>query len=264
MKTINLLRDGPIATITLNRPAALNSLDLTMTMELAAVTSLIENDEGVRCVVLRGAGDHFMAGGDIKTFHQGLDDAPENRKLMFERMIAEIHGAITRLRRMPRPVIASVKGAVAGFGVSLMSACDLVIAADNSYFTLAYSLIGTSPDGGSTFALPRVVGTKTAMEIALLGDRFDAARALSLGMVNRVVPLSQLEEETATLADRLAQGPTAVYGRTKRLINESLDHSLQEQLQAEQDAFSASALSPDFAEGVRAFVEKRKANFSGR
>ena len=263
MDTLSLRHDGAIATLTLNRPQALNALDLQMTMELSAVTSLLESDARVRCVVLQGAGDHFMAGGDIKTFYQGLEDPAEQRQLGFERMIAEVHASITRLRRMPKPVIASVHGAVAGFGISLMSACDLVIAADNSYFTLAYCHIGTSPDGGSTYALPRSVGTKAAMEIALLGERFDAPRALSLGLVNRVVALADRAAATDALAARLAQGPTAVYGRTKRLINESLEHSLAEQLLAEQQSFAASAACPDFAEGVRAFVEKRKPNFRG-
>ena len=263
MKTIGLLRDGGIATVTLNRPAALNALDMTMAMELGAITSQLENDDSVRCVVLRGAGDHFMAGGDIKFFQQSLADRPEQRKLVMERIIGEIHGAIVRLRRMPRPVLASVRGAVAGFGVSLMSACDLVVAADNSYYTLAYCHIGASPDGGSTYALPRSVGTKRAMEMALLGDRFDARRALDVGLVNRVVPLAALEEETHALAERLALGPTAVYGRAKRLINASLECSLEEQLQAEQDSFVASSLGADFAEGVNAFVAKRKANFVG-
>jgi len=264
MDTITLTRDGAIATVTLNRPKTLNSLDLQMTMELSELTSRLEADDSIRCVILGGAGDHFMAGGDIKSFLQGLDGPAQSRKLSFERMIAEAHASITRLRQMPRPVIASVRGAVAGFGFSLMSACDLVLAADNSYFTLAYCHIGVTPDGGATFALPRVVGTKAAMEIALLGERFDARRALELGIVNRVLPLAELEAETAKLAARLAQGPTAVYGRTKRLINESLNHSLAEQLQAEQDCFAASAVGPDFAEGVRAFVDKRKPKFSGR
>jgi 2-(1,2-epoxy-1,2-dihydrophenyl)acetyl-CoA isomerase len=164
---------------------------------------------------------------------------------------------------MPKPVIASVKGAVAGFGISLMSACDLVVAGDSSYFTLAYCHIGTSPDGGSTYALPRTVGVKQAMEIALLGDRFDATRALELGLINRVVPVAELEGATTKLAARLAKGPTAVYGRTKNLINQSLNRTLPEQLQAEQDNFVASALDADFSEGIQAFVEKRKPNFIG-
>lgn len=262
--TVTLDIADAIATVTLNRPKALNSLDLQMSRDLSAVTSRLEFDERIRCVILQGAGDHFMAGGDIKIFHQELGDPIEQRKLGFERMIGEVHASITRLRRMPRPVIASVRGAVAGFGISLMSACDLVVAADNAYLSLAYSLIGTSPDGGATYALPRAVSTKQAMQIALLGERFDALRALELGMVNWVVPLADLKAETAKLATRLAQGPTAVYGRTKRLINESLNNTLADQLQKELDSFAESAADPDFAEGVRAFVEKRKPKFIGR
>jgi 2-(1,2-epoxy-1,2-dihydrophenyl)acetyl-CoA isomerase len=142
--------------------------------------------------------------------------------------------------------------------MSLMMACDLVIAADNAYFSLAYTLIGATPDGGSTFALPRIVGARKAMEIALLAERFDAATAERLGLVNRVVPSALLEQETAKLAARLAAGPTAVYGRTKALLNASSGASLESQLQREAEAFAQSASEPDFAEGLRAFVEKRK------
>lgn len=174
MNSVLLEIDGAIATVTLNRPQALNAVDNAMTLDLSELSSRLEQDEEVRCVVLQGSGEHFMAGGDIKLFHQGLDDPAEQRKLQFERMLSELHATVTRLRRMPKPVLASVKGAVAGFGLSLMCACDLAIAADNSYFTLAYCHIGTSPDGGATYALPRLVGVKQAMEFALLGERFDA------------------------------------------------------------------------------------------
>jgi len=262
MKTIIYEQVGAVATVTLNRPEALNTLSWDMNQELAELSSRLELDDSVRCVVLQGAGEHFMAGGDIKGFSAGPSDA-QSRKIGFERGIAQTHSIITRLRRMPKPVIASVQGAVAGFGVSLMCACDLVVAADNSYFTLAYCHIGTTPDGGATYALPRTVGTKLAMEIALLGDRFDAERALQLGLVNRVVPVAQRQDAAAALAARLAKGPTAVYGRTKRLINESHTHTLAEQLQAEQDSFVSSVLCADFAEGIAAFVDKRKPHFVG-
>ena len=264
MSGVLLEIDGAIATVTLNRPEALNSLDLAMTSGLRDVTERLESDAAIRAVLLRGAGEHFMAGGDIKWFHAALDRPDDERRHMFERLLAEVHASVTRLRRMAKPVVASVQGAVAGFGLSLMSACDLAIAADNSYFTLAYCNIGTTPDGGATYALPRQVGVKQAMEIALLGERFDARRALELGLVNRVVPLADLADETRKLVERLAEGPTVVYGRTKRLINESLNRSLAEQLLAEQDSFAASSVTADFAEGVSAFVAKRKPRFSGR
>jgi 2-(1,2-epoxy-1,2-dihydrophenyl)acetyl-CoA isomerase len=188
----------------------------------------------------------------------------DQRRAMFRKFIHTVHPAILTLQRMPKPVIASVRGAAAGFGFSLAAACDLTIAADNAVFTLAYSLLGASPDGSSTYSLPRLVGKKKAMEIALLGDRLDAAEALRLGIVNWVVAEAELEAETAKLAARLANGPTRAYGNTKTLINASLRSTLAEQLDAELEAFADSAGTEDFPEGVSAFLEKRKAEFKGR
>jgi 2-(1,2-epoxy-1,2-dihydrophenyl)acetyl-CoA isomerase len=249
---------GGVSTITLNRPKALNALDRNLTLGLRDAVLAAEHDQSVRCLVLRG-GEHFMAGGDLKWFDDLVRSRPptENR-IQFEGFVHEVHAIILSVRRMPKPVVAAVSGAAAGFGMSLTMACDLVIAADNAYFSLAYALIGASPDGGSTFALPRIVGAKKAMEIALLGERLDAASAERLGLVNRVVPLAALDEETGKLAARLAAGPSAVYGRTKALLNDSLNASLETQLQREAEAFAQSAAEPDFAEGIRAFIEKRK------
>ena len=142
--------------------------------------------------------------------------------------------------------------------------CDLVIAAENAFFTLAYCHIGASPDGSSTYQLPRAVGIKRAMEIALLGDRFDASTAYEWGLINKVVPVEDLEAETLKLATRLANGPTRVYGNTKALLYRSIESQFEAQLQAEGEAFADSATSPDFKEGVMAFVEKRKPNFTGK
>jgi 2-(1,2-epoxy-1,2-dihydrophenyl)acetyl-CoA isomerase len=257
-------REGGVASITLNRPQALNALNRELTVALRDAVLTVENDAAVRCVVLRG-GEHFMAGGDLKWFKtlaEGRTSA-ENR-VQFEAFVHEVHALILSVRRMPKPVIAGVRGAVAGFGMSLMMATDLAIAADSAYFTLAYTLIGVSPDGGSTFSLPRIVGQKKAMEIALLGERFDAASAERLGLVNRVVPSASLDAETGKLAARLAAGPTAVYARTKALVNGSLNATLESQLQREAEAFAQSASEPDFQEGLAAFVEKRKPQFKGR
>jgi 2-(1,2-epoxy-1,2-dihydrophenyl)acetyl-CoA isomerase len=230
---------------------------------LREAASPADHDRSVRCVVIRG-GEHFMAGGDLKWFFGLIEGrSAAEKRVLFENFVHEVHAIIISVRRMPKPVIASVSGAAAGFGLSLMLACDLAIAADNAYFTLAYSLIGASPDGGSTFALGRSLGSKKAMEIALLGERFDATTAERLGLVNRVVPAATLEGETMKLAARLAAGPTAVYGRTKALLNSSLANSLESQLQHEAEAFAQSAAEPDFAEGLRAFIEKRKPLFKG-
>lgn len=252
-----------IATITLHRPDALNALDRPLSNALRDSVSRVERDEAVRAVVIQGAGKHFMAGGDVKTFHATLRDSAAERRLFFERFIGEVHDTVTRIRRMEKPVLASVQGAVAGFGLSLMNSCDLAIAADSAYFTMAYRNIGASPDGSGTYGLPRIVGVKRAMELALLGDRFDAQRALDLGLVNWVVPPVELASATRQLATRLAAGPTRALGRTKRLLNESLSNNLASQLLAEQDSFASCTSDADFAIGLQAFIDRQEPRFTG-
>ena len=256
------IEDG-VATLTLNRPDALNALNADMIAALGEAVPRLETDPAVRCVVLRGAGEHFMAGGDLKEFRGHLEKPAEDRRRQFEAMIHRLHPAIISLRRMPKPVMVSLRGAAAGFGLSLSLAADLAIAAEDAYFTLAYCLIGTSPDGGGSFQLPRIVGLRKAMEIALLGDRFDAETAKDLGIVNWVVPAADLEAETAKLARRLAAGPARAFANTKRLLNQSLDRPLEAQLQAEAESFADCAATADFAEGIAAFVEKRKPSYEG-
>lgn len=257
-------RSGAVATVTLNRPAALNALDDAMMDGMAEAFGTLEADPGVRAVIVTGAGEHFMAGGDIKFFHRGLDIPPAERRRRVEQFVHRVHPTVLTIRRMSAPVIASVRGAAAGFGMSLVMACDLALAADDAYFTLAYTLIGTTPDGSGTYHLPRIVGMKKAMALALLSERFDAKTALGLGLVNKVVPAAELEAATKALAERIAAGPTRAYGLTKRLLNRSLASTLEAQLQAECESFADCAASDDFAEGVRAFVEKRKPRFGGR
>ena len=256
------VRDG-IATLTLNRPEVLNALSGEMVEDLKAALLGIERDETVRCGVIRGAGEHFMAGGDLKNFATAATLGAEERRALFEGFIHDLHPAIITLRRMRKPVLASVRGAAAGFGLSLAMACDLVIAADDAFFTLAYVNIGTSPDGSGTYFLPRLVGMKKAMEIALLGDRFDAATAKEYGIVNFVVPSGDLDKETVALATRLANGPTHAMGNTKLLLNASLEHSLESQLQAEAVSFADCSATDDWAEGVTAFAQKRTPVFKG-
>jgi 2-(1,2-epoxy-1,2-dihydrophenyl)acetyl-CoA isomerase len=256
-------QDG-VATLVMNRPEARNALSMDMRAALADVLHDIERDESVRCVVLKGAGEHFMAGGDVKGMGESIKKSPEEIRKEFILRIHDLHPIMFAMRRMPKPIIASCQGAAAGAGVSMALACDLVIASEDAFFTLAYCRIGTSPDGSSSFHLPRAVGIKKAMEIALLGDRFDAQTAKDIGMINFVVPTAELEAETNALAQRLAAGPTHVYGNTKALFYRSLESEFEAQLQAEAEYFSDCASRPDFKEGVTAFIEKRKARFTGK
>lgn len=248
-----------IATVTLNRPQVLNAMDGEMMQQLKPAIEALEKDAAVRAVVIRGAGAAFMAGGDVAVFHKHLAELPE----LIVRWGTEMHLAFLALRRMGKPVLASVHGAVAGAGFSLMCAADLAIAAADTKFTLAYANIGASPDGGSTHFLPRLVGYKKAMELVMLPDRFDAETARNLGLVNWVVPGDKLEEETLRLARRLADGPTGAFGQAKRLMNQSFAVPMDKQMEEELLAFSHCARGPDLKEGVTAFVEKRKPVFRG-
>ncbi len=256
--------DDGIATIALNRPKALNALNVDLTQGLVDSVAKAAADPAARCVVITSTSNHFMAGGDLVMFKGWLDESMETAQANLEGTFHAVHDVIRQLKTMDKPVIASVEGAVAGFGLSLMLACDLTIAADNAALTLAYIRIGTSPDGGSTHSLPRIVGTRKAMELAMLGDNITAEQASDAGLINRLVPATDLKSETAKLAARLAAGPTLALGRTKRLINASHAATLDEQLAAEEEAFSESAGGRDFYEGVTAFIEKRKAVFEGR
>jgi 2-(1,2-epoxy-1,2-dihydrophenyl)acetyl-CoA isomerase len=250
-----------IAWATFNRPAALNAFTPTMREEIIRFLKRVELDPAVRCVVLQGAGGNFMAGGDVKGFVEQLARPAEERRVLFESLCHAMNPIIYLMRRMCKPVLASVEGACAGLGMSLVLASDLAIAADNAVFTLAYAKIGTTPDGGASYFLPRAVGMKRAMEIALLNERIDAIAAERNGIVNRVVSRDQLATETHTLAARLAGAATRALGRTKLLLSGAFDNSLEKQLQLEAENFAASVMSADMLEGVNAFVAKRRAVF---
>lgn len=249
--------DG-IATVTFNRPAVMNALDPDTIIEFRAVCERAEQDAAARVVILRGAGPGFIAGGDVASFHQHLADFSEK----VVGLAGDLHGGILALRRARKPVIASVHGAVAGAGMSIMMACDLIIAAEGTQFNMAYSRIGTSPDGGATWFLPRLVGYHKALEMLLLAESVDTAAMQAMGIVNRVVPAAELERATHALAARLAVGPATAYAETKALLNIELNQILTNHLDAEAQAFSRCAAHADFAEGVSAFVQKRKAKFT--
>ena len=263
MSDLEMCTENGVATLTMNRPDSRNALSMDMRKLLCEALHEVELDTAVRCVVLKGEGDHFMAGGDVKGMGESIKKPPEEIRKEFMLRIHDLHPIMFAMRRMPKPIIASCRGAAAGAGVSIALACDLVIASEEAFFTLAYCKIGTSPDGSSSFHLPRAVGIKKAMEIALLGDRFDANTAKDIGMINFVVPSNDLESETKKLAKRLADGPTHVYGNTKALFYRSLENEFESQLQAEAEYFSDCASRNDFKEGVTAFIEKRSPNFTG-
>lgn len=249
-----------IATVTLNRPQVLNAMDGAMMARLREVAEAVAEDSAARAVVLRGAGPAFVAGGDVAMMKANLDRMPE----LVVRIGRDMHMAFASLRCAPKPVLASVHGACAGAGIGLLAACDLAIAAEGTRFFVAYTRIGTSPDGGVSHWLPRLVGYKKAMELTLLSDVLDAAAARDLGIVNWVVAPERLEQETARIARRLAEGPTMAYAEAKALVNRGFEAGVESQMDEELRSFARCARSADFAEGVTAFIEKRNPKFGGR
>jgi 2-(1,2-epoxy-1,2-dihydrophenyl)acetyl-CoA isomerase len=263
MASVVVERRSGVFEIILNRPEILNAVNRETIAALAAAVAEAAEDRAARVVLLRGAGTHFCAGGDITMFAELIRLRPAERQTALYRIVDALHPLLIRMRHMPKPIVAAVQGAAAGFGLSLVLAADLALATEDAVFTSGYIHLGTSPDGGMTATLPHIVGIKRAAELMLLGDRFDAQRALALGLVNRVVPAGALDAEAAALAARLSAGPTHAYGRTKGLLQATIGDAFDAQLRRETESFSACAATDDFAEGVRAFLEKRRPVFSG-
>jgi 2-(1,2-epoxy-1,2-dihydrophenyl)acetyl-CoA isomerase len=258
-KAVVVDTEGATAVIRLNRPDVMNAMNVDMAEGLLEAVSRIAAMGEIRAVLVRGEGRSFCAGGDVAGFVRNQGRITDH----IDELVGPLHKAISALVELPVPSVAMLHGAVAGAGFGLAMACDFAVAAHNSKFTLAYSRLGASPDSASSWMLPRLVGFRKAMEIALLSDLFDAEEALRLGLVNKVVPADRIESEVQSLLARLAQGPTRAYGRIKTLMRASGSASLDAQLAAEFDAFQASARTNDFAEGVKAFVDKRNPQFGG-
>ena len=250
-------REGAIATLRFNRPSALNAIDVPMARAFLAAARDIAADTSVRAVLMRGAGKGFMAGGDLAVLQadpvQGAAD-----------LIGPLHEALTVLAGMDAPLIAQVHGVAAGAGLSLMLQADFVLAAEGTRFNLAYVNIGTSCDVGASWALPRLVGLRRALEIAMLGDMLDAAEAERMGLINRVLPAAELEAASMAFAQRLADGPTVALGRLRRLMRTSFERDLPGQLDAESTAFRECAKTDDFRIGVDAFFARKTPQFTGR
>ena len=249
---------GAVALVTLNRPEHSNTLNLQMAMDLLAAAMACARNDAVRAVVLTGAGRNFSFGGDLR--------AMPARELSLDGHIRELttylHAAISHFVRMDAPVIAAVNGTAAGAGVGLVAMADLALCARSSRFNLAYTSVGLTPDAGTTFLLPRVVGHKRAMELLLLNRALDASEALEWGLVNEVVDDAGLLGRAVELAERLAHGPGSAFGVTKRLIAHSLG-GLESQMVLESEAIAAQAGSADATEGIGAFLAKRKPRFPG-
>jgi 2-(1,2-epoxy-1,2-dihydrophenyl)acetyl-CoA isomerase len=262
MSTVNVHRDGAAATIELNRPDALNAWNGPLGEELLAAIGAVAEDDGVRAVVLTGAGRAFSSGADLRDVST-RERTPEGHVDLRSLLNDRYHPIITTIRTMPKPVLAAVNGPAVGIGLSLALAADLVLAAESAYFLLAFVNIGLVPDGGSSLFVPTRVGLARAAEMAMLGERVSAAQALEWGLINRVVPDADFADEVARLRDRLADGPTRSYAGTKRQLNHWLYTRMEEQLALEADIQQEMAASGDFAEGVAAFIEKRPPAFGG-
>lgn len=257
---LNLARTDGVATVTLNRPDAFNALDLTLGRELFHVSLEVDEDPEVRCVVITGAGKAFCAGGDVKGF---ADNLPRIGVLIKE-LTTYLHGAVSRLCRSEKPVIMAVNGVAAGGGLSFALSGDLVIAAESARFTLAYSKIAATPDGSSSYFLPRLIGLRRAMELYFTNRVLSAREALEWGLVTRTVPDAEFKASVDALARELAQGPTKAFGAAKRLFHQSTWESLETQMELEAQAIAASGHTQDFAAGVTAFVNKQAPIFKGR
>lgn len=259
-ETLIVETSGAIATITMHRPDARNALDITMRQELLLALDEIERDEGARVLVLTGAGGHFCAGGDVKTMRDGTYTAATARE-----RVDMLNRFIVRLVAFPRPTIAMVDGFAVGAGCNLALCCDLVVASERARFGEVFARIGLVPDGGGTYLLSRVVGLARAKELIFTADIIDAAEALRLGMVNRVVPVADLLTATRALADKIAAGPPLALRMAKELVNRAAASSdLETALNLEALSQSLAITSEDHREGVTAFFEKRPPKFSGR
>lgn len=262
---VDLKKDGAVGIITLNRPEARNALNPEMFAELGLAIQECRNPD-MRAVIITGAGGSFCAGADVKDFVSQLENrGPEGLHEHLKHLADGFHReAITSIRQLEKPIIASIDGVAAGGGLSLALACDLRIASDSARFLMAYAGIGATADGGSTYLLPRIVGAARAMELYLSDRPVTAQKALDMGLVNQVFPAAELAQATLELAARLAQGPTVAYGRVKALFDSSWDTSLARQLDAETEYISGITLTADFQEGIKAFAEKRSPRFQGR
>jgi len=254
------VRDN-VAHLTLNRPEAANALNLEMAMALEGAALRCEEDPEIRAVLLTGAGKLFCGGGDLKSFAaQPASELPGHLK----RVTMYLHTAIQRFARMKAPLVIAVNGNAGGAGLSLALIGDITLAGESTRFTVAYTRVGLTPDGSSSYYLPRMVGLKRAMELMLTNRTVSSREAEAMGMITRVVPDADLHQQAAAIAHELAQGPTQAFGGVKRLLYTSPNNPLYEQMEIETAIIAEMSRTADAREGIAAFLGKRAAKFGGR
>lgn len=257
-ETLRVETEASVARITLDSPAGFNSLTTTMAEELLTVITELNDDEAVRCLVLTGT-DAFCSGADLTALDGDERDAPRLRRLA-----STLHDSVIQLHQADTPVVTGINGVAAGAGVGLALGGDLVVMAEDATIEFAYPEVGLTGDGGATFLLPRLVGLRRAKEIALLDEPIGADHAVSLGLVTESVSADSFDERLDAVAQRLSDGPTAALSATKRLLTESFDRDLAQQLAKETDAIASAARTEDYQRGYAAFFEDDDPEFEGR
>jgi 2-(1,2-epoxy-1,2-dihydrophenyl)acetyl-CoA isomerase len=256
--SIEVKIENSVAWVYLNRPEVFNSFNREMALALQTVLDNCNEDLTVRAIVITGNGKAFCAGQDLKEVTDP-ELNPGFRKILEE----HYNPIIQKIRTIEKPIVAAVNGVAAGAGANIALACDIVVATEHASFIQAFSKIGLIPDSAGTFFLPRLIGFQKATALMMLGDKVSAAEALSMGLIYKEYPTSIFVEEVTALAITLAAMPTKALGLTKRLLNQSMNNSLEQQLALESDLQIEASSSNDYREGVTAFVEKRKPEFKG-
>ena len=260
LETLDFSISNNIATITLNRPENANALNPIMAKELSNMAIECDENKDIRAVIIEGSGKMFCAGGDLKAFSDAGDSAPA----LIKQMAGDLHIAISRFSRMDAPTIAAINGTAAGAGFSIAISADVVISTKSAKFVMAYTNAGLSPDGSSTYFLPRRIGDRRARELMLTNRVLSAEEALEWGLINKIVEQENLSATTRELAEEFACGPTLAYGKVKNLLNASFDNGLETQMELETRGISDMARSSDGRKGIQAFLNKRKPNFKGK
>ena len=253
--------DG-VASLRFNRPEVKNTIDPPMLAEISELLGQASEDGSIRCVTVSGAGGDFCSGADIKYFESLFELDDDARVAALERAVSQGGAWMEIMEKMPQPVVASVRGAVGGSGMAFVCCADVVIASESAFFVVAHIHLGAPPDGGATYYLPRLLGTRQAKRLAMLGERISAKEAYELGLVTHLVTDDVLDAETEKIVRRLTRSAPYGLAGAKALINQSYENSLKEQLAAESRYFSEASRTSDFQEGVRAFIEKRRPEFT--